>query len=483
MKQLSNQKHPEWSTEPKERMSYYLYFCGQNMIYNLVALFLPTYLLFQGINPVKTAGVMLAVKVWDAVNDAIFGCIFDSVHFKSKKKFLPWLRISLPFIPLTTILMFVIPHGSSETIQLVWFAVAYVLWDTAYTLCDVPIYGIVTAMTEHLDERTSLLSYKSIWAGVGYAVAFVLATYLPGQKVGLSFGFVSVIIAILAFATMLPICRVGQERFEGEKDQDFTIGKMFKYLFSNKYLLLYYGGYFFMNALSVTGSLNMFAAYYLFNNEQFTLLVGVLSAAPMLVFSLLVPKILAKHSKMNVYMLCSVLTVIISVVTWLFGYKNVWIFIGLSVLRSIPFGIISVMMFFFTPDCAEYGYFKTGFEAKGITFAIQTFMVKLTAAISSALALFLLGAFGWKTVKADSFKELAQSGITQSVHTLNGLWLIYVLIPAIGFALAMIVWHFYKMTDKDVQIITSCNCGKISREEAIEQLSIKEEFEVDKTIK
>ena len=44
---------------------------------------------------VKTAGIMLAVKVWDAVNDAIFGVLFDKVKFKSGKKFVPWLRISL----------------------------------------------------------------------------------------------------------------------------------------------------------------------------------------------------------------------------------------------------------------------------------------------------------------------------------------------------------------------------------------------------
>ena len=41
----------------------------------------------------------------------------------------------------------------------------------------------------------------------------------------------------------------------------------------------------------------------------------------------------------------------------------------------------------FTPDCAEYGRFKSGTEAKGITFAVQTFMAKLTGSISGALGL------------------------------------------------------------------------------------------------
>ena len=158
-----------WSTQPTERGSYYSYFAGQNMIYTLFNTCLTTYLLFLGIDPIKSASIMLIVKVWDAVNDTLFGAIFDSIKFKSGKKYLPWLRVSTILIPLTTILTFVIPRASSETVKLVWFAVAYILWDTAYTLCDVPIFGILTSMSQSIDERNTIQSYKSIatYAGVG----------------------------------------------------------------------------------------------------------------------------------------------------------------------------------------------------------------------------------------------------------------------------------------------------------------------------
>lgn len=39
--------------------------------------------------------IILAIgKVWDAVNDTLFGLIVDAVKFKSGHKFLPWLRLS-----------------------------------------------------------------------------------------------------------------------------------------------------------------------------------------------------------------------------------------------------------------------------------------------------------------------------------------------------------------------------------------------------
>ena len=44
-------------------MNYYLYFCGQNVIYALVSTYLVTFLLFQGVDPAKSAAVMLAVKI------------------------------------------------------------------------------------------------------------------------------------------------------------------------------------------------------------------------------------------------------------------------------------------------------------------------------------------------------------------------------------------------------------------------------------
>lgn len=465
-----------WDTKPKERMSYYLYFCGQNAIYNLVSSFLSTYLMFSfaseaetGVDPLTlTAGVMLIVKVWDAVNDAIFGVIFDKVKFKSGKKFVPWLKISLVFIPLTTILLFAIPSSLGTNAKLVWLAVSYILWDTAYTLCDVPIFGIITAMSENLDERNSVLSYKSIWGGIGSGVALVLATVLVGEQIHLNYTVVAIICAVFALITMAPACFKLEERYGGERDEDFTLKKMFSYLIHNKYLLIYYIGYFFYSAANVSAALNLFVSFYLFNNSQLSLVVSILGIVPSAVFAFLVPTLIRKFDKMKLFKVCMLLSIGLSVVMWIVGYESFIVFAILSAVRSAPVSVVGIMLFMFTPDCAEYGKYKTGIEAKGITFAIQTFMVKLTAAVSSALPLLILGlkSTGWVSVNVDNFEQLAASGVTQTPHALNILWFLYVMLPVIGWAIAMVIWKFYNMTDKDVQLMADCNTGKISREEA-----------------
>ena len=468
-----------WSTDPGERFSYYTYFAGQNMIYTLFNVCLTTYLLFLGIDPIKSGVVMLIVKVWDAVNDTMFGMIFDTIKFKSGKKYLPWLKVSTILIPIATILTFVIPQSSTQTVKLAWFAIAYILWDTAYTLCDVPIFGILTSMSQSVDERNSIQSYKSIATYAGVGVTSTLTTVLISEKVGLNYGWITVIICVMAFALMMPASYKLKERFYAEAEESFTIRRMFSYLFQNKYLLIYYVGIFFYSALNIGNAFTLYVSYYLFNSALFSLVVGAIGTVPQLLIALLLPKIIRKYDKMKVNQICLLAYVILSVITWAVGYGNVVVYIILFTIRSVPLAVVALEMFMFTPDCAEYGRFKSGTEAKGITFAVQTFMAKLRGSISGALGLFVLGlkSVGWKVVEVGSFQELQESGVTQTPHALNMLWLIFMLIPAIGGLLAFITWLFYDLKDKDVQVMIECNTGKITREEAMSRLSKKYDLE------
>lgn len=403
-----------WQTSPKERNSYLVYFAGQNIFYFLVANFLTTYLMMTGIDMAKAGMVVMAVKIWDAVNDALFGAIFDKVKFKSGNKCLPWVRISTFLIPAASIMLFSIPSASPEAVKLIWFAIAYIFWDTAYTICDVPIYTMVTTITSNLDERNTLMSRRQILSGVGIAIITGAFTILPSENVGLSYTWTVVIVSILGAALMIPIGITGKERnyVRTQSEENFSILAMFKYLVHNKYLLIFYGGYIVANAFLTNNTLSLVASYYLFGDSLFNLLIGAMSIPAQLVAAVLVPIILRKHDKFKVYFWGNVGIIVSSVLIFVVGYSNPWVFIALTIIRTVPASIVGIMNFMFTPDCAEYGKFKTGTDAKGITFAIQTFSAKITAAVSSSMGMIILGFFGWKEVTASSFEELAASGIT-----------------------------------------------------------------------
>lgn len=459
-------QNDNWHTSPSERFSYYSFFFGQNAVYNLVSTLLTTYLLLLGLNAEKSAAVILAVKLWDAFNDVLFGVIFDKIKFKSGRKYLPWLKISAIAVPIATVLMFVIPDAGSETLKLAWLAIAYIIWDTAYTICDVPIYGIITVITENLDERTSMLSYKSIYGGAGAGFCTLIGTVLISEHVGSDFSVIAIIIGVTAAITMLPVAFKAKERAPVVQTEEFTVRKMIKYLVTNKYLLIYYLGFFFYSSLNVSANMTLFVSFYLFHDSLFSLIITVIGLVPSLVCALFVPSLIRRFDKMKIYLVCVVLAVVTGLVTFFVGYENIIVYTILATIKAMPLAVIGVMMFMFTPDCAEYGKYMTGIDAKGITFALQTFAAKLTGAIAGSLGLLLMGIFGWKEVQADNFEVLQQMNVLQSDTALFGLWFTYALVPVIGVIIAGIVWLFYRLTDKQVQIMADYNMGRISREDA-----------------
>ena len=76
-------------------------------------------------------------------------------------------------------------------------------------------------------------------------------------------------------------------------------------------------------------------------------------------------------------------------------------------------------------------------------------------------------------MEAESFEELAQLNVVQPQSALDTLWIVYMLIPAIGTILGVVVMAFYKLRDSDVKLMAKCNAGEITREECEAQLSRK----------
>jgi Na+/melibiose symporter-like transporter len=198
--------------------------------------------------------------------------------------------------------------------------------------------------------------------------------------------------------------------------------------------------------------------------------------------ALLVPKIIRKIDKMKLFRICVVATILLSFLI-IPARSSFILFVITFMLRAVPLGVVGVLSFTFTPDCAEYGQYTTGTEAKGITFAIQTFAVKLAAAISGSMGLALLGWFGFKTKfmvdgvqqEVSSFADLDRINAVaqQTSEALDGLWFTYNIVPIIGLVIAAVIWGFYKLNDKDAQVMADCNVGKITKEEAGKLLSKK----------
>ncbi|MBR3620709.1 MAG: hypothetical protein IKN56_04315 [Clostridia bacterium] len=105
-----------WLTTTKQRSRYYISDLGRTCEGALITTFMTMFLLMQGINPAKTAGIMLAVKIVDSFDDIIFGFLIDRLKLtnlsKLKRiigegKYLPWYRLTFWMFPIFTICFFI----------------------------------------------------------------------------------------------------------------------------------------------------------------------------------------------------------------------------------------------------------------------------------------------------------------------------------------------------------------------------------------
>jgi len=446
-------------TSSGERFSYILYYGGIIIYYMIVTSFLQLYLTNIGIPAAIIGTIFLITRIWDAVNDPIFGVIVDKVNLK-KGKYLPWIRISTFLIPLTTILIFSIPADFSLQVKILMAVGSYMLWDTAYTLADAPIYSLATAMTSHIDERNRLYINAMITTFIGGLLATVA---VPLMFPAIGWPATVAILSVLGISSMLPVGFKAKERFV-VKDQNPSFGDLMRYVVRNKYLLIYHGALIIVSLAGTASPVQAFFAIHHLGGTEYISIIALISTIPMVVAVFVVKALINKFDKVYLAVACLLGGGLTGVLMYFVGYGNLMVLYALIALRAV-FGATNIVLIaMFTADCAEYGNFVTGDRAMGVTFAIRAFTAKITAAISSAVCMFLLGIFGF----------VEGENVVQSETAVAAIWSLFTWVPIVSGAVAAALLAVgYKLRQKDVAFMVSVNKGEMTREEAVAQMSRK----------
>jgi len=114
--------------------------------------------------------------LWDAVNDPLVGLISDRTRSRWGRR-RPFLLFGAVPYGITFALMWFVPPIENQIVKSLYFALIYVLFDTAMTAVSCPYYALTPELTLDHDERTSLVSFRmfvSIVAGLLTALGFSL---------------------------------------------------------------------------------------------------------------------------------------------------------------------------------------------------------------------------------------------------------------------------------------------------------------------
>lgn len=452
----------DYATSGKERVSFALYSFGTICSYYLIYSFLQIFLTDAvGISAAIVSIIFVIAKVFDAVNDPIFGVIVDKYRFKDSK-YRGWLKIAAFAVPITTVIIFLNPSTGSFPmgVRIAWALVSYVLWDCAYTMCDAPAHSLVIVTSKTPEERNHIFALNSFMVYFGGLLIVVL---VPIIRPMFGWGITSLVIGALSFLGMIFIPFTVKERFNVPQEKEVPIKKILQTVLKNRYLLV-------IVLVQILGSVTDFAttlqtyfATYCLGSETWLTALALATVFPVLIVVMFVPKFLEKVDNFKAYIVTRILTIIITIAIYLCGYQNIVVMISLVALRAAVGTIWALVGTIFIADCIEYGEFATGERNQGVAFSLKAFVNKMVVALAGALGMACLAAIGY-----------VENGVAQTESVIHGIWLLYSLAPAVGTILALIVLLiFYPLRDTDVKAMTAANRGEITREEALTKISPK----------
>lgn len=382
--------------------------------YQFVSMFLLTFVQFCALGGVDfeeylamfgvISVIVIILRIWDGVNDPIMGFLIEKCHFKMGK-YRPWILIGAIANSIVTICMFwILPEGWA---YVACFALFYFLWDFTYTINDIAFWSVLPSLSQKEQVRANLTTLLSIFVSIGtFVVGGVVPMLASGQQQE-TFQITAIITSVLFLLSQVILVIFMKERKVDEeiakKDSDMKFKDIFTVVFKNDQLkwsilaiILYYTG----SGVLVAGGLNYF--YFSFGyaeggNYQFIFTV-VFAAATFLgqfLFPVLNNKL--KMSKMKIFTICSITTVLayIGLFAFVFFPDYVAFFPVMCIFAFLAFigqTILSLILYIMIQDTIDYNEYKFNERRESATFALRAFAAKIAGSIQQGVLFLFLSA-------------------------------------------------------------------------------------------
>lgn len=295
---------------------------------------------------------------------------------------------------------------------------------------------------------------KRVCRQAGWNLASITSAVVFTIKEQVGWTWTVGIYCLAAFIVMFPLQFTAKERMKYNRSEDITFIKIFKYLFKNKYLLIYYIGYL---GVEVTNTLQIMAAYFANSNlgdESMYMVIMAVAILPVVLIAPFLPMLIRKFGKKRLTVSCSIITILLSIAQYFLGYESLIVFLAVASVRVLFMQVPMMLYGMFTADCIEYGAYVNGERTEGIAFSLQTFVTKLGGAFCNALCLALLGAFGY-------VGNSAEKAVSQTPEALHGIWIIMSLVPMGGYFVMLIIMGFYHLDENKIARMMEENRKKV----------------------
>ena len=354
--------------------------------------------------------LLIIVQVWDAINDPLIGSIIDADRRTYKKnKFLAYIWAGSIGLIVGGACCF-LPFPNAPTwAKFIIFIAGYVVWDAFYTVANVPYGSLLSLISNDVKDRASLSAWRSIGSIFGNMLPMVILPFIIYDKdnnlIGERVFIAALIMGVLGFFCFQFMIKNTEIRVDtnlelGEETPKFNVFKAFANFIKNRPAVgatVAAMGMFIGMQGATTAVTVIFQSY--FKNVQISGIVQLFAMIPIVAFTPLARKAVARFGKKELATFGSIVSIVSGRGLFIIMPNNTGldliIYIVCQLFFSLGLGIYSTVSWAMMGDAIDYNEWKFGTREEGTVYSLHSFFRKLAQGIGPSLVLVIMVAFGY----------------------------------------------------------------------------------------
>jgi GPH family glycoside/pentoside/hexuronide:cation symporter len=415
--------------------------------FSLTSTILGVYFLFfmievVGLRPAVAAIPIGIGKIWDFINDPIFGYISDRTRTRWGRR-RPYLLFGALPLALTFTMLWYRPPLEGTVALVAYYSLAYIIFEASATMLYMPYFALTPELTSDYDERTSLTSYRMFFSILGSLLAFTVPLIIVGSFRPENASKVLLMGGIFGLVSALPmwITFFGTEEREDYSDLEKpTLWESLKSVWAN--IPFRYGlGIFLATWISVDilqSSLLFYVRYVVQREPQNDLIMATIFVIAM--FALPIWNWVSKRwSKRYAYIIGIAFWAVVQLVLILMTPSTpLAMILFLCALAGIGVAAAHVLPWAILPDAIEWYEYQTGERHEGMFYSVTTLARKVTSALSVTFIGPILELTGYQP-----------NVLQQSPEAVLGIKLVIGPIPAVLLGLGILIAFRYPLERGD----------------------------------
>lgn len=444
MNQMQNSKVLTRGFLYRQRFGYGLGDFACNLIWQVISLYLLYfYTDVVHLDAKAIAAMFVVCRVIDAITDVLVGFAIDKTRAKWGKS-RPWFLFgAIPFA-ISAFLAFSVPDISPDG-KLVYAYATYIFLSFMYTVVNIPLASILPTLTDDMNERTVLATWRKFLAFLGSSIVSATALTLVevtgrGQE-ALGFrivmGMFGVVGCVCFFLTFFLVRENNlQENVKSAtlKETIHSLGQNTPWKLFALNIMFMWTGYFLQSSALV-----YYYKYYIGSTSMASLVATIMTMIPM-VANLTVPFLAKRLGKRNLYSSAAAVQ-FLGLVVILAGGFHTGIIVAGAVISACGYGVKESIYFSMQADPVDYGEWKTGIQATGTLSSLNGFLGKVAQAAAGGISGLLLA---WGAYDS--------TAVTQTAEALTAIKAMYLYIPMLLLVCSIVTMHFYKLDKQFPQI-------------------------------